>query len=81
MDWSREDVFALKMGAFWGDTAEEIASFLSKDVADVLSKAGELGVPIKRLKHITGQRLPVGQRALPNGAGASPTLAAYAPEK
>jgi hypothetical protein len=50
MDWSREDVFTLRMSSFWGDTAEEVAHLLSRDVADVMQKAADLGIRLKRFQ-------------------------------
>jgi hypothetical protein len=49
MQWSREDVDALKMGVFWGDTVQEIAVYLSRDVAAVIEKAMELRLPLEGL--------------------------------
>jgi hypothetical protein len=48
-DWSREDISTIRLGSFWGDTAEEIAYLLSRDVDAVLQKAAELAITLKRL--------------------------------
>jgi hypothetical protein len=49
VSWSREDDHMLRMGIFWGDTAEEIARILDKDVLTVLDRAIDFGLPVKRL--------------------------------
>jgi hypothetical protein len=48
----------LKMGIFWGDTAEEVAVMLTKDVSAVLDRAAELHLSIKRVAMLTA---PQGQ--------------------
>jgi hypothetical protein len=58
MPWSRDDDRMLKMGIFWGDTAEEVATMLSKDVSAVLDRAAELGLSIKRIAMLSA---PQGQ--------------------
>jgi len=47
MEWSRDEMMTLKMSVSCGDWAEEIASMLSKDVAEVRQKAEALGLTIK----------------------------------
>jgi hypothetical protein len=47
MEWSRDEMTTLKMSVSCGDWAEEIASMLSKDVAEVRQKAEALGLTIK----------------------------------
>jgi hypothetical protein len=56
MSWSRDDDQMLKMGVFWGDTAEEVAAMLSKEVSDVLDRACEFQLPIKRLASLDHAR-------------------------
>ena len=47
-DWPQEDISTIKLGSFWGDTAEEIAYLLSRELDEVLQKAAELGIALKR---------------------------------
>jgi hypothetical protein len=70
MAWSREDISTLRMSLFWNDTAEEIAAVLSKDVSEVLAKAAELGLSLKRLDEITGAACVEGLPLPSSGASA-----------
>jgi hypothetical protein len=48
----------LKMGIFWGDTAEEVAAMLSKEVSEVLDRASDFQLPITRLAMLTAPQAP-----------------------
>jgi hypothetical protein len=50
--WSKEDIAALKLSAFWNDTAEEIAYMLCRDPEEVVAKARELGLRLQRLHEV-----------------------------
>jgi hypothetical protein len=56
VNWSKHDIATLKLSAFWGDTAEEIAYMLGKDPHDVAIKASQLGLRLARLHDI--RRMP-----------------------
>jgi hypothetical protein len=43
--WSEDDLFDLDSALDWGGTAEDIADFLGRDVAEVQRKAAERSLP------------------------------------
>jgi len=43
--WSEDDLFDLDSALDWGGTAEDIADFLGREVAEVQRKAAERNLP------------------------------------